>query len=160
MAEDELDRLYWVPPEEFTAQRTKLTAAAKQRGDADAAKRISAARKPTTAAWMINRLALRRTDSKQRLADLGDRLRAAHAAMDGDRIRDLSAEQHKLIDALARAAFEAADVEKPSSTLRDDLTSTLQAAMPRRSPNSRGQSPRRSHRATRRPWLRISCDKN
>lgn len=133
MAEDELDTLYGVPPEEFTAQSTKLAAAAKQRGDADAAKRISAARKPTTAAWIVNRLALRRKDTKQRLADLGDRLRAAHAAMDGDRIRDLSAEQHKLIDALARAAFEAASeagyVERPSSSLRDDLTSTLQAAI-------------------------------
>ena len=129
MAEDELDRLYGMPPEEFTALRTKLAAAAKQRGDADAANRISAARRPTRAAWVVNRLALRRTDTKQRLADLGDRLRAAHAAMDGDRIRELSAEQHKLIEALARAAFEAADLRKPSPALRDDLTSTLQAAI-------------------------------
>jgi hypothetical protein len=129
MVGDELDSLYWVEPSAFTARRTKLAAAAKQRGDEAAAKRISAARKPTTAAWIVNRLALRHTDAKRRLADLGDRLRAAHAAMDGDRIRDLSAEQHKLIDELARAAFDAADVSKPSSTVRDDLTSTLQAAV-------------------------------
>jgi hypothetical protein len=129
MADEELDSLYWVRPDAFTAQRTKLAAAAKRRGDDAAAKRISAARRPTTAAWIANRLALRHKDVKQRLADLGDRLREAHAAMDGDRIRDLSAEQHKLIDELARAAFEAADVWKPSSTLRDDLTSTLQAAI-------------------------------
>jgi hypothetical protein len=129
MADDELDSLYWVQPGGFTAQRTKLTAAAKERGDDTAAKRISAARKPTTAAWIANRLVLRHKDVKQRLAGLGDRLHAAHAAMDGDRIRDLSAEQHKLIDELARAAFEAADVTNPSSTLRDDLTSTLQAAI-------------------------------
>jgi hypothetical protein len=127
MADDELDSLYWVQPEGFTARRTRLAAAAKQRGDAAAAKRISAARKPTTAAWIVNRLVLRHKDAKQRLADLGDRLRAAHAAMDGDRIRDLSGEQHKLIDELARTAFKAADVRKPSSTVRDDLTSTLQA---------------------------------
>jgi hypothetical protein len=129
MADDELDSLYWVQPDGFTAQRTKLIVAAKQRGEAPAAKRLSAARKPTTAAWVVNRLALRHKDAKQRLADLGDRLRAAHAAMDGDRIRDLSAEQHKLIDELARAAFEAADVRNPTSTVRDDLTSTLQAAI-------------------------------
>jgi hypothetical protein len=129
MADDELDSLYWAAPRAFTAQRTKLTAAAKQRGDDAAAKRISAARRPTTAAWIANRLVLRHKDVKQRLANLGDRLRAAHAAMDGDRIRELSAEQHKLIAELARAAFEAADVKNPSSTVRDDVTSTLQAAI-------------------------------
>ena len=49
--------------------------------------------------------------------------------MEGARIRDLSAEQHKLIDELIRAALEAADMRKPSSTVRDDVTSTLQAAI-------------------------------
>ncbi|OMC52830.1 hypothetical protein A5747_21680 [Mycobacterium sp. IS-836] len=129
MADDDLDRLYSVEPGAFTAQRTELAAAARRRGDEAAAKRISAARKPTTAAWIANRLVLQHDDVKQRLADLGDRLRAAHSAMDGDRIRDLSAEQHRLIDELARAAFEAAEVNKPSATLRDDLTGTLQAAI-------------------------------
>lgn len=129
VADDELDSLYWAPPDAFTAERTRLTAAAKQRGDAAAAKRISAARKPTTAAWIVNRLVLRQQNARQRLADLGDRLREAHAAMDGDRIRDLSAEQHRLVAELARAAFEAADVKNPSAAVRDDLTGTLQAAI-------------------------------
>jgi hypothetical protein len=129
MAEDELDSLYWVEPDAFTAQRARMAGAAKERGDAAAAKRISAARKPTTAAWIVNRLALRHKDTKRRLSDLGDRLRAAHAAMDGERIRDLSAEQHKLIDELARAAFDAGGVKKPPSALRDDVTTTLQAAI-------------------------------
>ena len=50
---DELDTLYEVTPEEFTALRTKLGAAAKQHGDADAAKQILAARKPTTHAMVF-----------------------------------------------------------------------------------------------------------
>jgi len=129
MADDELDNLYSVPPEEFTAERTRLSAAAKRRGDTAAAKLISASRKPTTAAWIVNRLALGRKDTRRRLEDLGDRLRAAHAAMDGPRVRELSAEQHKLVDELTRAALDTADVKNPSSTLRDDLTSTLQAAV-------------------------------
>ncbi len=129
MADDELDSLYWAQPKDFTAERAKLTTAAKQRGDTAAAKRISAARKPTTAAWIVNRLALRHKEATRRLADLGDRLRAAHAAMDGARIRDLSAEQHKLIDELTRAALKAADVGNPSATVREDLTGTLQAAI-------------------------------
>ena len=129
MADDELDELHWVKPGGFIALRTKLSAAAKRRGDDAAAKRISATNKPTTAAWIVNRLALGHKDVKQRLADLGDRLRAAHAAMDGDRIRDLSAEQRKLIDELARTAFEAAEVANPSAAIRDDVTGTLQAAI-------------------------------
>jgi hypothetical protein len=129
MADDELDSLYWVQPDAFTAERTRLAAAAKKRGDPAAAKRISAARKPTTAAWVVNRLALSRKDTKERLADLGDRLRAAHAAMDGEHIRALSAEQHRLIEELTRAAFEAADMKQPSAAVRDDLTGTLQAAI-------------------------------
>jgi len=129
MGDDELDTLYWVELDAFTAQRASLAAAAKKRGDDAAAKRISSARKPTTAAWMVNRLALRRKDTGRRLSDLGDRLRAAHAAMDGERIRQLSAEQRRLIDELARAAFEAADMKRPSPSVREDLTSTLQAAI-------------------------------
>jgi hypothetical protein len=129
MADDELDELYEVKPEEFTALRTKLAAAAKQRGDADTAKQISAARKPTTAAWVVNRLALRDQDTRTRLAGLGERLMDAHTAMDGDRIRELSAEQRRLVDDVARAAFEEAELADPSAALRDDVTGTLQAAI-------------------------------
>jgi chromosome segregation ATPase len=126
---DELDELYEVRQDEFTALRTKLAAAAKQRGDTDTAKQISAARKPTTAAWVVNRLALRNRDIRTRLASLGERLKDAHSAMDGDRIRALSAEQRRLVDDVARAAFEEAELADPSAALRDDVTGTLQAAI-------------------------------
>lgn len=129
MTGDELDSLYWVPLKDFIAERTKLTAAAKRRGDDAGAKRISAADKPTTAAWIVNRLVLRDTDTKPRLAELGDRLRAAHAETDGALIRELSAEQHRLIVELTGAALEAAGVDNPSWAVRDDITSTLQAAV-------------------------------
>ncbi len=126
---DELDELYEVKPEEFTALRTKLAAAAKQRGDVDTAKQISAARKPTTAAWVVNRLALRDQNTRTRLAGLGERLKDAHAAMDGEVIRALSAEQRRLVDDVARAAFEEAELADPTAALRDDVTATLQAAI-------------------------------
>src|SRR5262245_42318633 len=126
---DELDELYEAKPEEFTALRTKLAAAAKQRGDADTAKQISAARKPTTAAWVVNRLALRDQDVRPRLTGLGERLKDAHTAMDGNRIRELSAEQRRLVDDVARTAFEEAELAEPTGALRDDVTGTLQAAV-------------------------------
>lgn len=45
--EEALDELYAAKPEDFTALRTKLAAAAKKSGDAEAARRISGSRKPT-----------------------------------------------------------------------------------------------------------------
>ena len=129
MAGDELDELYGVKPEDFTALRTELAAAAKQRGDAAAAKLISSARKPTAAAWVVNLLAHTNEDAKQSLADLRERLRAAHAAMDGAAIRELTAEQRSLVDQLTRAALDGAEVKNPSATLREDVTGTLQAAI-------------------------------
>ncbi|MGZ4807115.1 MAG: hypothetical protein ACXV5U_12095 [Ilumatobacteraceae bacterium] len=129
MADDELDELYWVSPDKFTATRSRLAATAKERGDADSAKQISAARKPTTAAWVVNRLALSHAKAAQRLTELGERLRAAHSAMDGERIRQLSADQRKLIEELARTGFDAAETKEPSAGLREDVTGTLQAAI-------------------------------
>jgi Outer membrane efflux protein len=129
MADAELDELYAAKPEDFTALRTKLAAAAKKRGDTDAAKRISAARKPTTAAWIVNLLALGDKQVERRLTDLGERLRAAHAEMDGERIRELSTEQRRLVDEFAKTGFEEAAMTNPPAALRDDVTGTLQAAV-------------------------------
>ncbi|KUI43388.1 hypothetical protein AU197_04840 [Mycobacterium sp. IS-1590] len=129
MADDALDELYAARLEDFTALRTRLAGEAKKRGDAEAAKRISAARKPTTAAWVVNRLALGDEDVKQRLKGLGERLRDAHAAMDGERIRELSTEQRRLVNDLTRTAFEEAGLHNPTGALRDDVTGTLQAAV-------------------------------
>jgi hypothetical protein len=128
-AERDIDQLYGARPEDFTARRTKLVAAAKKRGDADEAKVIAAARRPTTAAWVVNALVRSDDSVRTRLADLGERLRAAHASMDGARIRELSAAQRKLIDELLRAGLDAAELSDPSATLRDDVTGTLQAAI-------------------------------
>lgn len=129
MFDGRLDELYAARPEDFTALRAKLAGDAKRRGDADEAKRISGVRKPTTAAWVVNRLALGDDDVPRRLKALGERLRDAHAGMDGRRIRDLSAEQHRLVDGLVRRAFEEAEMVKLTGALRDDVMSTIQAVV-------------------------------
>jgi hypothetical protein len=125
---DDLDALYAAKLADFTPLRTKLAAEAKKRGDAEAAKQISAARKPTTAAHVVNILVLNDPTVRGRLTDLGERLRAAHAGMDGSVIRELTTEQRRLIDELARAAFEEAELNA-TAALRDDVTATLQAAI-------------------------------
>lgn len=129
MADDPLDALYAARLQDFTVLRTELAGAAKKRGDTDVAKAIAAARKPTTAAWVVNRLVHADDGVRSRLTDLGERLRQAHAEMAGARIRELSAEQRRLVDDLVRIAFEEAELTDPSTSVRDDVTSTLQAAV-------------------------------
>jgi chromosome segregation ATPase len=129
MPDDALDELYWVKPADFTAVRARLAKAAKERGDATAAREISGSRKPTTAAWVVNRLAISHNQTKRRLTDLRERLRAAHAALNGARIRELTQEQRGLVDQLSAAAFDSAELNDPSPALRDDVMGTLQAAV-------------------------------
>ncbi|MBX7448689.1 hypothetical protein GR927_11885 [Mycolicibacterium sp. 3033] len=125
---DALDALYAARPQYFTARRTELAAAAKKAGDGYAAKQIGASRRPTVAAWVVNLLALKGT-ARTQLADLRTRLRKAHAAMDGDALRALTTEQRRLVEELSRAGFVAAGISDPSAALRDDVVSTLQAAV-------------------------------
>lgn len=126
---DALDELYGLAPEEFTARRGELAAAAKKRGDREEAKLIAAARRPTAAAWVANVLIRADATAGPRLSELGADLRAAHASMDGVRIRELTAAQRKLVNELVRTAFAAAAVSNPTGALRDDVTGTLQAAI-------------------------------
>ena len=127
--DDGLDALYGVPPAEFTTRRKELVAAAKKRGDAEGARTIAAARRPTAAAWVVNALVRHHSDARDRLAELRAQLRAAHAAMDGARIRELTAAQRALVTELTRAGFAVAGVANPTAALRDDVTNTLQAAI-------------------------------
>lgn len=127
--DDDLDSLYGMRPEEFTARRNELATAAKKRGDVAAAKVIASARRPTAAAWVVNLLALTDATVRPKLADLHEALRTAHTAMDGQRIRELSAAQRTLVQDLTRAGFAAAELSDPTAALRDDVTGTLQAAI-------------------------------
>jgi hypothetical protein len=69
------------------------------------------------------------TSVNERLSDLRERLRAAHAEMDGERIRELTGQQRRLVNDLTRTAIEEAELTEPSAALRDDVTGTLQAAV-------------------------------
>jgi len=121
--------LYGADPQDFTERRKALAAAAKTAGDAAAAKRIGALRKPTRAAWVVNRLARDDPDAPTRLASLGAALRAAEQAKDGPRLRELSAARGTLIDTLTSQALAAAGVADPPAGLREDVTATLTAAL-------------------------------
>jgi hypothetical protein len=121
--------LYGSDPEEFTERRTALASQARAAGDRAAAKEIAGLRKPTRSAWMINQLVRADPGVADRLAGLGDELRAAAAALDGAKIRELSQERRKLVDTLIRRTLQQAGEQSPSAALREDLTATFGAAL-------------------------------
>ncbi|CAM5277572.1 hypothetical protein SALBM135S_09649 [Streptomyces alboniger] len=98
------DELYGLRPEEFTAVRGRRAAAARKAGERSLAERIAALRRPTLAAWSCNLLVRGRPGEVRPLIRLGEALRQAHRGMDGQRLRELSRQQHALINALARQA--------------------------------------------------------
>lgn len=121
--------LYGSDPEGFTERRSALAAQARAAGDRPAAKEIAGLRKPTRPAWMINQLVRADPGLAGRLVQLGDELRAAAAALDGAKIRELSQERRRLVDSLIRQALQHAGEEAPSAALREDLTATFGAAV-------------------------------
>jgi hypothetical protein len=121
--------LYTADPESFTARRGALAAQAREAGDAATAKKIAGLRKPTRSAWLINQLVHSDPRVPARLAELGDQLRTAQAALDGPKIRELSAVRRRLIEDLARQAFQLAGQDAPPAAMREELTATFGAAL-------------------------------
>ena len=75
--EREIDRLYGVPLDEFTARRNELAKRLKKEGEDDAAQEVTALVKPSVPAWTINQLARRQKKEVQALLATGTRLRKA-----------------------------------------------------------------------------------
>jgi hypothetical protein len=121
--------LYGADPDVFTERRKALAAAAREAGDKQSAAAITALRKPTRAAWVVNQLARTDPDAAARMAALAADLRAAEQAGDGRRLRELSAERGSLLDGLVTQALAAAGTPDPPPTLRAEVTDTLTAAL-------------------------------
>jgi hypothetical protein len=121
--------LYAAAPEVFTGRRGELAAAARAAGDRAAAKAIAALRRPTRAAWVVNRLARADPGAPPKLAELAGALRAAQEARNGPRLRELSAARGALVDALTAQALAAVGVADPPPSLRLEVSQTLTAAL-------------------------------
>ena len=121
--------LYAADPEVFTERRRELAAQARAAGDRAAAKTIVALGKPTRSAWVVNKLVRTDPSVPARLAELGDRLRAGEAALDGASIRELSRARRELIDSLVRQALAESGQRSASATMRDEVTDTISAAL-------------------------------
>ncbi len=123
LAEAEAE-LYADDPDGFTARRAELAERARDAGDPAVAKKITALRKPTRSAWVVNRLVRSDPEVRSRLESLAADLRDASG---GGRLRELTAARSKLVDDLTRAALEG--LPAPPAALREEVTATLDAAI-------------------------------
>jgi hypothetical protein len=129
--EEIADELYGLPPEAFTAARTRHEKEAKTAGDRDAAARIHSLAKPTVTAWLANQLVRSHRSELEPLLELGGALRDATQKLDGDQLRELSRQQQKVMYALvqqARALARAAGRSMSEDAARA-LEDTLRAAL-------------------------------
>jgi hypothetical protein len=125
------DELYGLPPEEFTAARTRYEKEAKAAGDRSAATDIHGLAKPTVTAWLANQLVRAHRSELEPLLELGGALRDATENLDGDQLRELSRQQQKVMYALvqqARALARAAGRSVSEDAVRG-LEETLRAAL-------------------------------
>jgi hypothetical protein len=129
VVQDAIDELYSADPDEFMRRRGELAAAAKKGGGTQAAKQIAALRKPTRSAYAVNMLARADPDRIADLVDLGGQLREAERSVDARLIRELTTRRRHLVDELTRRAFEVTEDGAPSSAVRDEVVSTLTAAL-------------------------------
>jgi hypothetical protein len=125
--ESEIDRLYQLPPDEFTAARNAL---AKHAG-ADAAEVRRLAR-PPIAAWAVNQLFWKQRDVYDALVEASTELRQAHEAVLAGRGGDLRAAGRIHDEALDTALKAALAILKEaghplSDSTRQAIVTTLRA---------------------------------
>jgi hypothetical protein len=123
--------LYGLSPDDFRAARDERAAQARASGDKDLARAITALRRPVVSAWLVNLLAREDTGQMGELLALGESLRDAQRALDGDRLRELSAERRRLVTAMVGEAKRLAARAGRAVTLQveREVDATLQAAL-------------------------------
>ena len=120
------DRLYGLPPQEFTAARTREARAAKEAGDVRLSREVAKLRKPTVSAWAVNRLSREHPDELRELLEVGERLRAAWREQDADALAELIRLRGEVTATVGRLARRAGDLSAAAAT---EVDQTLDAAL-------------------------------
>ena len=114
--------LYILPLDQFTAARDALAERLKAEGDADEAKRVAKLRKPSVAAWALNRAARSHPELVSRLVDSHKMLRQAGSRQ---AVEKASATRRQAVAALTDAAMS--ELDNGSLQTRDRVNRTLLA---------------------------------
>ncbi|HEU5112650.1 MAG TPA: hypothetical protein VFU96_04985, partial [Acidimicrobiia bacterium] len=114
--------LYILPLDQFTAARDELAQQLKAAGDADEAKRVAKLRKPSVAAWALNRASRNNPDEVGRLRESHRLLRQAGSRQ---AVEQASEMRRRAVASLTDAAM--AELDGGSLQTRDRVTRTLLA---------------------------------
>ena len=128
---DVAHQLYGLPPEEFTAARNACAKAAKDGGDRELAASVTALRKPTAGAWLLNQLVRRHRGEVDGVLELGVRLRAAQGTLGAADLRALDEQRRQLTRAVARQAVAIGVTagRRVSPQVAADVEESLRSAM-------------------------------
>jgi hypothetical protein len=100
--ESEIDRLYALPLDDFTAARDELARRLRSDGDRDGAAEVKALRKPNLPAWALNQVRHRDPATVKELLAAGTRLQEAQAQLvaggEPGLLRDAAAAERRLVD--------------------------------------------------------------
>lgn len=128
----ELDRLYALPPGEFTSARDEAAKRLRGEGQRELADRVKQLRKPPVAVWLVNRLAHERALDVQRLLRAGEALAESQtAAASGgaaEAFAEARREEQHALERLADAARELARRESVGAPAVERAVQTLRAA--------------------------------
>lgn len=108
--EDALQELYQVPLGQFVAERKRLAADLKAEGDAAAAKRLLARRRPPISAWVVNQLYWHARDAFDEMLATAEQLREGHLAASAhhrDAIAELRKRAATILEDTGHAATDA-----------------------------------------------------
>jgi hypothetical protein len=135
-SEQRLDELYREHPEGFVAGRDRLVKDLRSAGDRDEADRVKRLRRPTAAAWLINRAALTSPARVRQFAEVSRQLEDAQGrALEGNEDgaaawRAAAAHEREaaaaVVDVAERAAREAG--HPPTERVLEQVGETLRAA--------------------------------
>jgi hypothetical protein len=131
--DEQIDRLYGVPLDEFVRERDDLAKSLNRAGDREGGARVKGLRKPTVGAWALNQAVRRRRSETDALLATGRRLREAHESLltggDPAVLREAMEEERSLTASLADCAEAiASETGKSGPALRDRVRATLHAA--------------------------------
>jgi len=120
-AAEAAETLYAAPLDQFVAERKRLAAELKAGGDKAAAKTVAELRKPTTSAWVVNRLWRDASDEIDALFAASARMRGGDFAAAGEQ-RATLASLRKRAGAVLRDGGH-----KPAESMLQRVQTTLQA---------------------------------
>lgn len=119
--DDEIDRLYQLPPDEFTAARNAL---AKKEGGASRAAEIKGLQKPTLPVWAVNQLYWKKRKVFDRLMEAARRLRVEHGRQLSGKTAEVDQAESRHRDALKDASDEIRQILKSAG--EHDTPATMQ----------------------------------